>query len=158
MSIRLLAATPDLFARLQAGEALADGTALAATPVAGGEVLAMLAGLAESIAAQFSPSAWLMIFGGEVVGLLSITALVESEVIQIGYGVAPGSRGRGHAAAAVAGLLGWARADGRLSAIVAETRTDNIASQRVLERNSFVRTGERVDEEDGALFCWRVEV
>ena len=37
----------------------------------------------------------------------------------------------------------------------AETSIDNIASQRVLERNGFARVGERVDEEDGPLYCWR---
>ncbi len=41
---------------------------------------------------------------------------------------------------------------------MAETRTDNIASQRVLECNGFTRTGERLDEEDGVLLCWRVEM
>lgn len=141
-----------------AGEALADGTALAATPVASAEVLEMLAGLAEAMVEQFSPPAWLMISDDEVVGLLSITALVRGDVVQIGYGVAPGSQGRGHAGAAVATLLEWARGSGRVSAIVAETSVDNTASQRVLERNGFARTGERLDEEDGLLFCWRAQV
>ncbi len=158
MSFRLLAATPEHFARLNAGEALADGTALAATPVAGAEVLAMLAGVAEAVGRRFSPAAWLMVSRDEVVGLLSITEVVDKGVVQIGYGVAPGSRGQGHAADAVAALTEWARGDGRLTAIVAETRTDNIASQRVLERNGFARIGERLDEEDGDLFCWRAEI
>lgn len=158
MSFRLVAATPEHFARLIAGEALADGTALAATPVAGADMLAMLAELAATIAEQFSPSAWLMISGDEVVGLLSVTALVDGGVVQIGYGVAPGSQGRGHAASAVAALLEWARDDGRVNAIIAETAIGKLASQRVLERNGFARTGERLDDEDGALFCWRAEV
>jgi RimJ/RimL family protein N-acetyltransferase len=158
VTFRLLAATPEHFASMIAGETLADGTALAATPVAGAEVLAMLAGLAEVIAEQFSPPAWLMISGDEVVGLLSITAIVGGDVVQIGYGVAPGSQGRGHARLAVAALLEWARGSGRVSAIFAETSVDNTASQRVLERNGFARTGERLDEQDGLLFCWRTQV
>jgi len=158
VTFRLLAATPDHFASMIAGEALGDGTALAATPVAGAEVLAMLAGLAEAIAEQLSPSAWLMISDDEVVGLLSVTAFVDGDVVQIGYGVAPCAQGRGHARSAVAALLEWARGNGRVSAVVAETSVDNIASQRVLERNGFARTGERLDEEDGLLFCWRAQV
>jgi RimJ/RimL family protein N-acetyltransferase len=39
--------------------------------------------------------------------------------------------------------------------VSAETRVDNIASQRVLERNGFVQIGERVDAEDGPLICWQ---
>ncbi|MBB3861809.1 RimJ/RimL family protein N-acetyltransferase [Novosphingobium hassiacum] len=158
MSVRLTAATAEHFAQLIAGEALTDGTALAATPVAEAEVLAMLAEVADVVGRRFSPAAWLMISRDDVVGLLSITEVVEVGVVQIGYGVAPGSRGHGHAADAVAALLEWARGDGRLHAIVAETRTDNIASQRVLERNGFARIGERLDEEDGDLFCWRAEL
>ncbi len=157
-ALRLLPATAEHFASMIAGETLTDGTMLAATPVATPEVLAMLAGLAQTIAEQFTPAAWLMIADHTVVGLLSITALVESDVAQIGYGVAPGSQGRGHAGAAVAALLAWARDDGRLSAIVAETSIHNLASQHVLERNGFAGTGERLDEEDGRLVCWRVEI
>jgi RimJ/RimL family protein N-acetyltransferase len=33
----------------------------------------------------------------------------------------------------------------------------NIASQRVLERNGFARIGERSDLEDGELILWRIE-
>ncbi len=105
MSFRLVAATPEHFAQLIGGEALADGTALAATPVAGPEVLAMLADVADVVGRRFSPAAWLMIAREEVVGLLSITDVVEDGVVQIGYGVAPGSRGQGHAANAVAAMV-----------------------------------------------------
>lgn len=158
MTVRLAVATPEHFARLIAGEALADGTTLAATPIAGSDVLTMLAGVADVVGLRFSPPAWLIITRDEVVGLLSITEVVDDGVVQIGYGVSPGSRGQGHAAGAVAAMIEWARRDGRLLAIVAETRTDNVASQRVLERNGFARIGERLDEQDGDLFCWRAEL
>lgn len=152
----LLPATADHFAHMIAGEEL-DGVALASTPVADADVLGMLAGLAETIAAQFAPAAWIMVADGEAVGLLSITALADGGAVQIGYGVAPGSQGHGHAGAAVAALLDLFRDDERVSAVVAETRTDNIASQRVLERNAFAMTGERFDEEDGDLLSWRFQ-
>ncbi|MDT0508957.1 GNAT family N-acetyltransferase [Novosphingobium sp. MMS21-SN21R] len=157
MTVRLWPATPEHFANLLAAADPAEGITQADTPIADDDVLAMLAGLAATIASQFTPPAWLIIDEGRLVGLLSITALSEGVTLQIGYGVAMGERGKGYAAAAVARLLDWARGDARVSAMYAETRTDNIASQHVLERNAFVRIGERVDEEDGDLFCWRID-
>ena len=41
---------------------------------------------------------------------------------------------------------------------IAETSVENRASQRVLERNGFVRCGERVDPEDGVLVAWRLRL
>lgn len=34
----------------------------------------------------------------------------------------------------------------------------NLASQQVLARNGFERTGERFDAGDGQLICWRCVV
>lgn len=152
----LLPATADHFSRMMAGQGF-DGVAPASTPVADVAVLGMLAGLAETISAQFAPAAWIMVADGEAVGLLSITALADDGAVQIGYGVAPGSQGCGYAGAAVAALLDLFRDDERVIAVVAETRTDNIPSQRVLERNGFAMTGERFDEEDGDLLSWRFQ-
>ena len=72
--------------------------------------------------------------------------------------MAPTRRGRGATTAALADLLEWARSDRRVERVIAETNHDNIASQRVLERNGFTRIGERVDEEDGALIVWQTQV
>ncbi|MEL0212263.1 MAG: GNAT family N-acetyltransferase [Novosphingobium sp.] len=157
MTVRLVPATQTHFARLLDGQPPEPAMALPDTPVAEPEVLAMLAGLAEAVADLFSPSAWLIVAGDELVGLLSVTSVLEEGRLQIGYGVAPGSQGRGHASAAVAALVNWAQSDVRVSALYAETRTDNIASQRVLERGGFAKIGERLDEEDGALFCWQAD-
>jgi RimJ/RimL family protein N-acetyltransferase len=157
VTVRLLPATGVHFARLLAGERPEPDIGLGRTPVAETEVIAMLAGLAETVAELFAPSAWLIVSGGELVGLLSVTAVLPDGVLQIGYGVAPGSQGRGHASAAVNALVKLAGSDERVGALYAETRNDNIASQRVLERNGFVRIAERLDEEDGALFCWRID-
>lgn len=52
-------------------------------------------------------------------------------------------------------IVAWACADLRVTAVTAETSVQNQASQRVLERNGFLRTGGRVDPEDGELICWR---
>lgn len=157
MTVRLVPATQTHFARLLDGQPPEPTIALPDTPVAEPEVLVMLAGLAQAVDDMFSPSAWLMVAGDELVGLMSVTSVLKDGRLQIGYGVAPGSQGRGHASAAVAALVNWAKADKRVSALYAETRTDNIASQRVLEHGGFAKIGERLDEEDGALFCWQAD-
>lgn len=145
------------FALLQQGKApiglrLENGVELA-PPV----VLDMLADLAGQVGEQFAPSAWMLVEDGEIVGLMSVTRLLAAGEIHIGYGVAPTRQGRGVATRAVADLLDWARGGQRVRHVSAETGIDNVASQRVLERNGFARTGERIDPEDGPLICWRIE-
>ena len=94
---------------------------------------------------------WLMIVDDAIVGLIGYHA-PPSPVgyVEIGYNVAPEAQGRGYATAAVALVLDAARADARIIAVLAETDADNVASQIVLERNSFSET-ERVasDEPSG---------
>jgi RimJ/RimL family protein N-acetyltransferase len=121
------------------------------------EILRMLRDLAASIRPVFAPSAWMMIEDNEVVGLCSLVRPPENGVLQIGYGVAPTRQGIGVARRAVGQLAEWARQDTRVRSIDAETNIANIASQRVLESNGFVRVGERVDDEDGELICWRID-
>lgn len=132
--------------------------ALADTPIAGPEVLKMLAGLAERIAAGFTPASWLIVEDDEVVGLCSVTRTPRHGSIDIGYGIAPSRRSRGIATRAIGAIVAWARAAPHVAAITAETAIDNIASQQVLVRNGFVQTGERLDAEDGQLICWRCAV
>lgn len=59
---------------------------------------------------------------------------------EIGYGIAGSFRGRGVATAAVVQLRSLPALPG-VTALVAHTDPDNPASQRVLERNGFVRDG-----------------
>src|SRR4051812_3888448 len=59
------------------------------------EVLEMLRSLAAQIGSEFSPSAWMMVEDGEIVGLCSVTRLPKDGDVQIGYGVAPTRQGRG---------------------------------------------------------------
>jgi RimJ/RimL family protein N-acetyltransferase len=123
------------------------------------EVLAMLRDLSAAVGKQFVPNAWMMVEDGEVVGLCSLLAApTGAGAAMIGYGVAASRRVRGIASRAVADMVTWARRHERIRALTAETAFHNVASHRVLERNGFARVGERVDREDGALLCWRVEV
>jgi RimJ/RimL family protein N-acetyltransferase len=157
VTVRLLAADGDQFNRLLAGSEPTDGIVMLAGPIAEKDVLAMLAGLACTIRETFAPSAWWIIAGNALVGLLSVTAVLKGGVLQIGYGVAPNAAGRGHATAAIAEMLIWAKADARVSGVYAETHIANVASQRVLARNGFFQIGQRLDDQDGEVLCWRTD-
>ena len=115
----------------------------------------MLAGIAARIEAQFTPAAWLMVEDGEAVGLCSIMLVGPDGSIDIGYGVAPTRRRRGAAMRAVADVVSWARTDPRVRQLTAETVGEPGASPKILSANGFVRIGERIDAEDGPVWCWR---
>ncbi len=150
----ILETTKDDYARLMLGLGPRD-LDLADTPIAPPAIIEMLAGVASCVWATFSPASWLMVESGEVVGLCSVTRPPEHGVVDIGYGVAPSRRGRGHASHAVGDIVAWAKQRAGVTALTAETSSTNLASQRVLSRNGFVQTGKRLDEEDGPLICWR---
>lgn len=61
--------------------------------------------------------------------------------VEIGYGLAGPSRGRGLGSRAVRALVAELRSDPRIRAIEAEVVADNVASRRVLERAGFVEVG-----------------
>jgi RimJ/RimL family protein N-acetyltransferase len=154
----LIEATDAHFAALIAGAA-PDGLAVAEGGVETPEMLAMLRGLSAEVGESFQPNAWMMVEDGEVVGLCSLVRTpYVGDTVMIGYGVAASRRQRGIATRAVADVLTWARGDYRVALVTAETTIHNIPSQRVLEANGFARSGERTDEEDGNLVCWRAEV
>ena len=154
----IVEATDDSFTALIGGVA-PPGLRIPEGGVEAGEVLQMLQNLARSVRQQTTPASWMIVADGEIVGLCSITkAFPTPGTVEIGYGLGPNRRGRGHAAAAIAELLDWARSKPDIAAVTAETAVDNLPSQRVLERNGFVRVGGRIDAEDGPLICWRVDV
>jgi RimJ/RimL family protein N-acetyltransferase len=109
---------------------------------------------AASIRPVHSDCAWLIVSEGEVVGLCSYKGPAVEGVVEIGYGIAESRRQRGHATGAVARLVAVSAVDPLIKALSAETAVTNTASQRVLEANGFVRTGERFDASDGWVSCW----
>lgn len=152
----LLEADDETFAHLISGAAMA-GLPVAEGGLESAEVLSMLRVLAEGVRQRFSPAAWLVVEGGEVVGLCSLLQAPDAAgVVNIGYGVAKSRRGRGIARRAVADLIAWANDVSAITAIGAETSVENVASQRVLEQNGAVRLGLRSDPEDGELVCWTI--
>jgi RimJ/RimL family protein N-acetyltransferase len=99
--------------------------------------------------------AWLVVADGEAVGMISFTRPHDGKRPEIGYGIAGSRQNRGHATQAVTALLPIVHARG-FDGLTAETGVDNRASQLVLERNGFTRTGERTDPEDGDLYLWTI--
>lgn len=77
--------------------------------------------------------------------------------VEIGCGVAASHRGRNFATEGVELLTAEGFTRPEITAVTAETAVWNIASQKVLEKASFVRDGERNDPEDGPVITWRRE-
>jgi RimJ/RimL family protein N-acetyltransferase len=136
----------------------ADAPAICDGGVAPPPVVELIRGIAAGNRELFGgPVAWLVVAGGEAVGMISFTHVKDRRRPEIGYGIADSRQRRGHATAAIAALLALARA-ADLDGLTAETAIDNRASQLVLEKNGFRRIGERHDAEDGALYLWTVDV
>jgi len=136
----------------------ADGLAMPEGGLAPPEVIAMLREVTAGVAAsEDRPVAWLASEGNVVVGMVSFTKRAANGHYELGYGTAPAFGGRGVMTRTLAALLPLARTQGH-NGLTAETRVDNPASQRVLEKNGFVRTGTRDDPEDGALICWAIDL
>jgi ribosomal-protein-serine acetyltransferase len=90
---------------------------------------------------QLVPYAIADIQSGELLGGVTLRQLdATRHTIEIGYWLFARARGRGVATQAVGTLLDWLFANGiyRVEAVV---RTGNAPSERVLERNGFVREG-----------------
>jgi RimJ/RimL family protein N-acetyltransferase len=87
---------------------------------------------------------------GQAIGGVGFKGQPKNGTVEIGYGLAPSARGNGYAAEAAQTLVTLAREHG-LSRIVADTDTDNIASQRTLEHAGFTKT-ERGTNDDLLLY------
>ncbi|MEO8811469.1 MAG: GNAT family N-acetyltransferase [Caulobacteraceae bacterium] len=98
---------------------------------------------------------FLIVDEGEVVGLCGFRGPPDiSGSGEIGYGIAASRRRLGHATRAVALMCAEVRQRAAVTALRAETSTQNPASQRVLEYNGFAKVGSRHDDEDGDLLLW----
>jgi ribosomal-protein-alanine N-acetyltransferase len=72
-------------------------------------------------------------------------------ILEIGYGIVPGRRRRGYATEAARALIGWARQQTGVEAVVAECEPANEASIRTLERLGFRLTARTAGE-----LRWRI--
>ncbi len=117
-------------------------------------VLRIVREMTQKLHAAGCTGSWMIVRDGEVVGLCSYKRPPARGRVEIGYGIAPQRRDAGTATAAVAAIAQIASADPTIDALIAETATNNPASQRVLEKNGFIRAGSRIDEEDGEVVSW----
>jgi [ribosomal protein S5]-alanine N-acetyltransferase len=80
---------------------------------------------------------------GRVVGRITLNNVVRGafQSCSVGYWTRSAANGRGHATAAVRAMLRIAFGDLGLHRVEAGTLVHNVGSQRVLERNGFVRFG-----------------
>lgn len=77
----------------------------------------------------------------------------EAGDIEIGYGMYDGFKNKGFMTEIVGGIIGWAKTQSNVKAIIASTDKANIASSKVLEKNNFIQIGET-----GTLLNWRLEL
>lgn len=75
-------------------------------------------------------------------------------MVEIGYGIVPGFRGRGYATEVAAALVAFATESGGVRTVRAHTLPSNRASMRVLEKCGFRSVGEVLDLEDGRVNRW----
>jgi len=123
------------------------------------QVLRLLRAMARRLRTAGSRGSWLVVTDNEIVGLCGYKQPPTADKrVEIGYGIAECRRNRGYATRAVRAMLEFARRDPTVSNVVAATSVSNEASQSVLERNGFERTGTTDDPEDGTLIWWRCEL
>jgi RimJ/RimL family protein N-acetyltransferase len=151
----LIEATDDHFAWMLGEADGPDGLSLPPDGVDDPVTLAMLRLKAASRRAGRRRGTWLIVADGQVVGLCGFKELPKHGSVEIGFGIARACRGRDHATQAVAQLLIEAAADPEIDEVTAQTATGNSASQRVLQKNGFMKVGTRDDPEDGELIMWR---
>ncbi|GAB2573418.1 GNAT family N-acetyltransferase [Spirosoma areae] len=61
----------------------------------------------------------------------------ETGTIEIGYGTYPALHRQGYMTEMVSGLIHWAGGQPGVERVVADTASENVASQKVLEKNGF---------------------
>ena len=75
----------------------------------------------------------------------------EHGMVEIGYGIADAYQRQGLATDAIAALVQFAQRSGAIVTLRAHTKQENVASQRVLEKNGFQSLGQFIDPEDGEV-------
>ncbi|HVA73543.1 MAG TPA: GNAT family N-acetyltransferase [Acidimicrobiales bacterium] len=81
---------------------------------------------------------------GIVIGGIGFHSPPLEGVVEVGYGVVPGARGRGVAKKALQMIIGIAESAG-VTTVVGRTSDDNVASKRVMESAGMVQTGRDPD-------------
>jgi [ribosomal protein S5]-alanine N-acetyltransferase len=111
------------------------------------------------------PIADLWRFGFAVVGVESNSVIGtagfkgpadEQGIVEIAYGIAPASQGRGYATEAASALVEFAFRHDDIRLVRAHTLPEANASTRVLTRCGFRHCGEVIDPDDGRVWRWEL--
>ena len=147
--LRELIDTPDAFAQ-RSGLTIADG---ACAPAFVYE-RALLNMQTDAAWAGLLGTRLYVLDGRHVVGAGGVKAPPTAQgEVEIGYGLAPASRGKGVATEAARRLIDEALAFGA-TRVLALTAPANVASWRLLERIGFRRDGDQQDPDDGLVWRW----
>ena len=98
----------------------------------------------------------LIVIDRSIIGMISFKNPPDlAGSVEIGYGIVPSQQRQGFATQAVNLLVkeGFSRTE--IQTILAYTSVSNLASQKVLEKNQFVKEGTKIDPEDGKVLIWR---
>ena len=110
-------------------------------------------GLSDRLNAAQGWRTWVGICDGEAVVSIAVKAPLADGSAEIGYGVAPQRRGRGHATAAVLAVLTELRKRNVLT-VTAQSAVANPASARVLTKAGFGVACTQHDVKVGMLDQW----
>ena len=77
----------------------------------------------------------------------------DTGTVEIGYGTMPAMQGRGYMTEAVKCILQWAATRPDINTVLAETRSSNIPSIRVVQKNGF----DHFDKK-GEMLWWKADV
>jgi [ribosomal protein S5]-alanine N-acetyltransferase len=86
-----------------------------------------------------------------------INSTDNPEAVEFGYRIFPPYRGRGHATQAARMLMDQAEERAGIRHFVLSVGPKNEASLAIVRKLGFVRTGERMDEEDGLELVFELE-
>jgi len=98
----------------------------------------------------------LLLPDGTNVGIGGFKGPPKDGMVEIAYAVLPEHQGKGYATAGAREMVDYAFRSADVSRVIAHTLPEGAASQRVLQKAGFRRTGAVVDPEDGLV--WRFEV
>lgn len=86
---------------------------------------------------------WIAVSGGQPVANVRIDRLSEPGTVEVSIATGPQARGRGHAGRAIGDVLQLLRAEPAVRTVVAELRSDNLASRRLFEGLEFIAAEDR---------------
>jgi RimJ/RimL family protein N-acetyltransferase len=113
----------------------------------------------DRLATHLHESDWWMhyfLVNGLIVGSGGYVGRPKKGVVEIGYEIAPGFRGRGYGLGAASALVEHAFDSGQVKSVIAHTLAAEDPSTKLLERLGFVKEEEVPDPEAGTIWRWRL--